>query len=150
MKTVSTILFCFLLSTASAQQAVQLTNDPGRDWDPHWSPDGTYLCFTSTRSGHNEIWKMNSVGDSLEQLTFDEVMNMHPNWSPPGDYIAYDSDKSGNQDIWILPLAGGDHIQITTHALRDESLSWSHDGSEIIFDCNRGSYNWDIWKKIFK
>nr|NQU91513.1 PD40 domain-containing protein [Bacteroidota bacterium] len=108
---------------------------------------GNYFCFTSGRTGHDEIWKMTVTGDSLQQLTFDENGNMHPNWSPMGDFIAYDSEKSGNQDVWILPLSGGNHVQFTTNPLRDESLCWNHDGSEILFDSNRSGGNWDIWKK---
>ncbi len=147
MKIITTICFILAGFVVQPQQLTQITNNLADDWDPHWSPDGEYFCFTSGRSGHNEIWKITSDGQISEQLTFDNVMNMHPNWSPIGDYIAYDSEKSGNQDVWILPLDGGEHIQITNHPLRDESLCWNHDGTEIIFDSNRSSGNWDIWKK---
>nr|NQU88839.1 PD40 domain-containing protein [Bacteroidota bacterium] len=84
MKTPLTLMLLFLSFLITAQELTQITNDPSRDWDPHFSPDGNYFCFTSGRTGHDEIWKMTVTGDSLQQLTFDENGNMHPNWSPMG------------------------------------------------------------------
>ena len=35
-----------------------MTNDPALDWSPVWSPDGTYLYFSSNRGGTNNLWRI--------------------------------------------------------------------------------------------
>lgn len=40
----------------------RLTNDPGDDGFPAWSPDGTEIAFASDRNGGFEIYVMNAEG----------------------------------------------------------------------------------------
>jgi Tol biopolymer transport system component len=36
-------------------QDIQVTYSPESEGSPHWSPDGKYLAFTSSRPGHSDI-----------------------------------------------------------------------------------------------
>src|SRR6266403_2268360 len=47
----------------------RLTDDPGVDVYPAWSPDGSRIAFTSTRDGHYNIYVMNADGTGVTQLT---------------------------------------------------------------------------------
>jgi hypothetical protein len=49
----------------------QLTNDPGADFAPSWSPDGSKIAFTTFRFGNLEIAVMNSDGTGVTRLTND-------------------------------------------------------------------------------
>jgi dipeptidyl aminopeptidase/acylaminoacyl peptidase len=75
---------------ANGANASQLTGEPGQEgfidrW-PAWSPDGTRIAFTSTRSDEGwRIWSMNAAGANRTQITtrvgagnFD----MEPDWQP--------------------------------------------------------------------
>src|SRR5215470_14167314 len=42
----------------------QLTNDPGLDDLPKWSPDGKRIAFVSDRDGNPEIYVMNANGSN--------------------------------------------------------------------------------------
>jgi TolB protein len=48
---------------------VQLTGHPGLDESPRWSPDGSKIAFTSTRSGSFDVWVMDlDVADLRKAL----------------------------------------------------------------------------------
>ena len=48
----------------------RLTTDPAEDRFPHFSPDGSWIYFSSRRSGAWEIWRMPAAGGDAEQVTF--------------------------------------------------------------------------------
>jgi Tol biopolymer transport system component len=45
---------------------VALTDDPALDWSPIWSPDGTYVYFSSDRGGAMNLWQI-AVDQSIGQ-----------------------------------------------------------------------------------
>lgn len=60
----------------------RLTNDPGKDRSPTWSPDGTHIAFESERDGNPEIYVMSSDGTAVTRLTNDPGGDGMPAWSP--------------------------------------------------------------------
>lgn len=56
---------------------------------PAWSPDGTKIAFVSDRTGENEIWVLDAVGDKpATQLTHGMKGNCYsPVWAPDGTHI---------------------------------------------------------------
>src|SRR6266581_4100632 len=51
----------FVMNPDGSGQA-NLTNNPARDFDPAWSPDGTRIAFASERDGNGDIFVMNADG----------------------------------------------------------------------------------------
>lgn len=149
--TITVLLAALWLISASAAlsaELIQVTDNPARDWDPDWSPDGSQLVFTSDRDGVGHLYQVpvSTNGEreaQVEQLTFGLISDMHPCWSPDGSTIAFCSQRDGNQDIWVVDANGGLPEQRTNTAYREESLGWSHSGARITFDSNR-SGNWEI------
>ena len=61
----------------------RLTNVPGIDFNPAWSPDGTQIVFRSDRTGFTHIWKMRADGSRQIQLTtVDFSGGVDPDWQP--------------------------------------------------------------------
>ncbi|MFN2590377.1 MAG: TolB family protein [Actinomycetota bacterium] len=61
----------------------RLTNEPGIDFNPAWSPDGTEIVFRSDRTGFTHIWKMDADGTDETQLTtVDFTGGVDPDWQP--------------------------------------------------------------------
>ena len=72
----------------------QLTDDPPRDREPRWAPDGKKIAFYSNRSGKYEVWTIAADGSGLQQLTASSSPDVfHPVWSPDGARLAF-SDRT--------------------------------------------------------
>jgi Tol biopolymer transport system component len=125
---------------ADGTDLTQLTDSPGFDFDPSWSPDGTRIAFRSERSGDSEIWVMNADGSDQQQL----AAGLSPAWSPDGSKIAYSSpgeilcppgqglDCTG---LSIMNADGfGQHRVPNTDG--GEYPTWSPDGNRIAFNSN--------------
>ena len=48
---------------------MRLTDDPGFDDRPSWSPDSNQIVFGSNRGGSMQLYVMNVDGSGLRQLT---------------------------------------------------------------------------------
>jgi hypothetical protein len=57
-----------------------ITDEIKCDYDPVFSPDGTRIAFTSTRSGNSDIWVMDSNGANQIPLTFHPMVDRRPQW----------------------------------------------------------------------
>jgi Tol biopolymer transport system component len=116
-----------------------LTNSEAPSFDPVYSPDGTKITFSSTRSfdgsdNHDvnivgNIWVMNADGTGatpLTHLTATKADCVRPAWSPDGQKIAYtsaraldgsDSTNPGGPfvvtNVWVINADGTGDIPLT-------------------------------------
>jgi Tol biopolymer transport system component len=58
----------------------RLTDSPGLDEGPVWSPDGTKIAFSSDRDGQQEIYVMNADGSDPRRLTDNPARDESPDW----------------------------------------------------------------------
>jgi len=129
---------------------MQLTNRPGDDVSPLWSPDGRRIAFSSNRDGDANIYVINSDGTAEMRLTSalgDDTLGA---WSPDGSVIAYTdaldvvhtirSDGTGDRTI------GVDTGSVTPYGLG--VFGWMPTGDELIvvFDKNPGGGELDIYR----
>ncbi len=98
------------MADADGQNAVRLTNDPGPDLQPVWSPDGQSIVFTGTRSGVKRIMTMQVNGTDLRELVGLPGGAQDPVISPNGNTVAFTGfpvAKNSQSDIYTVSLAGG-------------------------------------------
>jgi hypothetical protein len=117
---------------ADGSGQTRLTNDPGFDADPTFSPDGQ-IAFNSTRDGNPEIYVMNGDGTGQTRLTFDPATDRQADWSPNGDFIAFESNRSGNFDLYAMSRNGGGLTQLTFDPDDDAEASWQPDSTRIAY-----------------
>jgi Tol biopolymer transport system component len=79
--------------------------------DPHWSPDGRTLAFTTHADGNPDIFVMrcdlNAGCGTPRQLTRSPASDTNPTWSADGRWIYFSSSRTGNFDVWRMPADGG-------------------------------------------
>jgi Tol biopolymer transport system component len=119
----------WLMNTDGSNQQ-QLTDDPGGDSDPAFSPDGTKIVFTSTRGIVGQhVWIMDADGSNETQLTTTDGNRDSPSFSPDGTKIVY---GAFNEIRTMNPDGSGD-VALVTGQGRVADPSWSPDGSSIVF-----------------
>ncbi len=116
----------------------RLTNHPGIDQDPAWSPDATRIAFTSDRDGPLAIYIMDADGSNVRRLTSAPLPSSRPAWSPDGTRIAFVSRLNATRDdVYVIDADGANRLRLTTDPGADSDPAWSPDGTRIAFSSTR-------------
>jgi Tol biopolymer transport system component/DNA-binding winged helix-turn-helix (wHTH) protein len=116
------------------------------DHNPDFSPDGTKVTFTSTRSGTEEIWVANADGSGPAQMTAVGGPNTsNSRWSPDGKSILFNSRSTGSADLYILDVATRAVTRLTEDPTDEYEPRWSRDGKWIYFVSTRSGRP-EAWK----
>jgi Tol biopolymer transport system component len=118
-----------------------LTQDPGYDHAPSWSPDGNEIVFQSERHGNSEIYITNTDVSNLNvrRITDNNYGDHTPCWSPLGDEILFNTNRVDNYgSVYIMDLDGGNQRLIRDTLGYDSNPWWSPDGQWIAWAPSNG------------
>jgi Tol biopolymer transport system component len=128
---------------------VQLTTEPGRDYEPDAAPDGRTLVFASNRDDPNnsQLYLMGVDGSEVRRLTFSanggRVIDDYAHWSPDGRHIVFQrttipEGERPDADIWMIDTENGEETQLTdTPEDWDSTPSFAADGESVLFESDR-------------
>ncbi|WP_298520979.1 amidohydrolase family protein [uncultured Kordia sp.] len=130
---------------------------------PHFSPDGSKILFTSDAGGGDNIWVMNANGSDAKQITKENFRLLNNStWMPDGNsFIArkhFTSQRSlGAGEMWQYHITGGSGLQLTKKKNAQQDVnepSVSSDGrylyySEDVYPGGSFQYNKDPNKQIY-
>ncbi len=139
-------------ANADGSDVRRLTDGPNDSW-PSWSPDGTQIVFSSTRSDPSvpvctpgddiecptDLYVMDADGSNITQLTSDPAPEFDPAWSADGVTIAFTRVGVGAECCWVAIRsvgADGSGAQELAGAAPDGSSfapSWSPDGTRLAY-----------------
>lgn len=134
------------IMNADGSNVRQLTDTPGYDGGPFFSPDGKRICWRRfSKDGLlAEIYTMNIDGSDKQQLTKMNVMSWAPFYHPSGDYLVFTTNKHGfsNFELYIVdadPNAISSPVRITTTDGFDGLASFTSDGKRLTWTSNRNA-----------
>jgi Tol biopolymer transport system component len=83
----------------------RLTSDPTDELLPSWSHDGTFVYFSSMRTGTWTIWRIPSSGGAEEPVT--QAGGGRSQEAPDGRTLYLQRNVRGDSPLLAVPLAGG-------------------------------------------
>ena len=127
----------------------KLTDDPGGEYAPNYSPDGNTILFTSDNEGNEELFLMDSNAGNMRNITNNAAKDFYGSFSPDGKNIVFSSSRNSPPDIYILSVNNPEEVKnLTNSDSVDTQPDYSPDGTKIIFNSNRsaidGSNTFDI------
>ena len=140
---------------ADGTEILQLTDDPGYEIQPAWSPDGERYAFVDEINGNNEIVITEADAFHPVNLTRDPADDYAPAWSPDGSSIAFystyregirdpDPDDPADANVFTMSADGSNLTQVTSGVDEDVDPTWSPDGQWIYF--SRAYSQWDLYR----
>src|SRR5437763_9382997 len=139
------------IDTTSAEQ---LTDGPGYDYQPDWSPDGRFIVYASAQGEAIELWLLDLSSGRTRQRTQGGAVNVEPRWSPEGGRVLYVSSAYHRHfHVFAAEVREGqltNPVRLTGenksslpryyYSAYDHEINptWTRDGEAIVFVSNRG------------
>jgi TolB protein len=102
----------YIRQVSGGEAPIRLTDSPGADYSPVWSPLGRQIAFVSDRSGAPHIWlaDLDNAGEQrYRDLSRTALSNdSHPAWSPDGRFLAWSSVEAGYHSLMVMQVGVGD------------------------------------------
>jgi TolB protein len=134
--------------------AQQLTDGPGYDYQPDWSPDGKGVVYVSYQKDAMELRLLELDSGKSRQLTEGGAVNVEPRFSPDGRRLVFVSTSYNKRfHVFRADLHDGrleNVVRLTGetkspllryyYSAFDTEINpvWTRDGREILFVSNRG------------
>jgi Tol biopolymer transport system component len=109
---------------ANGANQTRLTTDPAIDGFPAFSPDGAQIVFRSTRTGDEDVWKMNADGTSQTDVFPSALNQTHPDWQPVIDSYAVPAGASPSR-IALVPAYEPCNSPNSTHQVTVNGINQS-------------------------
>ena len=126
--------------------ARRLTSTPGVESDPHFSPDGSLLAYSSNQFGSTSVFIVPIEGGDATRLTWYPAAAEVRGWTPDGEQVLYASSRgtapTGFDRLWTVSREGGPSTVLPA--------PWGHDawyapsGDRLVID---RVARWDVeWR----
>jgi tricorn protease len=128
-------------------EARHLTNGPGREDNPVFSPDGSTLAFTGEYDGNVDVYTVPAAGGVPKRLTWHPAPDLVLGWSPDGKRILFTSSREstapGVPQMFTVDLNGAFPEKIPLPW--GWEAAYSPDGNRLAYVPMRRAFS--VWKQ---
>jgi tricorn protease len=130
----------------SGGEARRLTSGIGREFNPHFSPDGSLIAFSGEYDGNVNVYVIPAAGGVARRLTYHPGYDVLAGWSPDGKSVLFASRRDSFADssqLYTLPLDGA--LPAALPLPMAEDGAFSPDASHIAYS---PVFHWQrAWKR---
>jgi Tol biopolymer transport system component len=131
------------LMNADGSGLRRLTDTPGYDGGPFFSPDGTKIVWRrfAADGATAEVFTMNVDGTGERRITQLGALSWAPFFHPSGDYIIFSTSLTGprNFELYLVDSAGArPPVRVTASEGFDGLPAFSPDGNTLAWSSTRG------------
>ena len=126
----------------STGNRIRVSQDPGINGAPSFSPDGRRLVVTlGGIDGNLDIYTLDLSSRQKTRLTTHRAIDTEGSWSPDGRWIYFTSDRAGGPQIYRISANGGTPERITFEGSYNARPRLSPDGDKLaVLTLDRGNY----------
>lgn len=115
--------------------AIQITNSPGEESWPRFSPNGKEIAYTANYNGNQDVYVMPIAGGVPTRVTYHSFADRMVEWHPDGERLLFASrrelgQRSGNQ-FYLVSKKGGFPEKLNIPY--GELASFSKDGNQLAY-----------------
>jgi len=141
----------YAVSTAGGQPR-RITNTPGADSSPHYSPDGRYIAWRAQfRAGYeSDRWRLLVLERSTGKLTnltegLDRWVNSFT-WAPDSNGLFFTTADRGRQAIQLAPVTGGAARVAASGDSELDDMQLTRDGRTMVYTQQTASSPIEIYR----
>ena len=126
--------FDIWVQQVSGGDPVQITREPGQNWQPDWSPDGKYIAYRS-EAGDGGLFIVPALGGAGMKRKI-ASFGFYPHWSPDSSQILFQTTQFGWLNrFYVANLEGVPPREVLTQLASNchvmaMSAAWHPDGRE--------------------
>ncbi|MGH8223193.1 MAG: Tol-Pal system beta propeller repeat protein TolB [Woeseiaceae bacterium] len=130
------------VQTLRTGNRIRVSNQPGINGSPAFSPDGRKLVLTlGGIDGNLDIHVMDVNSREVTRITTHRAIDTEGSWSPDGGEIYFTSDRSGGPQIYRVSASGGTPERVTFEGSYNARPRLSPDGKKLaMVHLDRGDY----------
>ncbi|MBV8549844.1 MAG: PD40 domain-containing protein, partial [Acidobacteriaceae bacterium] len=127
-------------------EARRLTTGVGREFNPHFSPDGSQIVFSGEYDGNIDVYVVAAAGGVPRRLTYHPGPDIAIGWTPDGKKVLFNSRRDSPTDsgrLYTIALDGSlpEALPLPTA----EDGSYSPDGAHLAYE---PVFHWQAaWKR---
>jgi Tol biopolymer transport system component len=121
-----------------AATELRLTQHPGADYYPAWSPDGQYIAFYRDAPDASGLYLVSALGGPERRITQEEIEISGIVWLPDGHHLVLSRVAEGSRSSPLIEISlhTGQQRPITAPPAESMGDSWpalSPDGTRLAF-----------------
>jgi Tol biopolymer transport system component len=127
--------FDIYLTTLDGSLELALTDHPGGEYQPAWSPDGkliAYLLCEPPGEYPCRVWVTAVTESDAFPVTAKQDAPQDPAWAPTGTRLAY-ANNSTTSVVEVVNVDGSGRRRLTDESASSGFPSWSPDGTQIAY-----------------